>query len=72
VLVLVVSGALLLAAAAGHELGDWRAAAFAAAFAAAALLVWLTLVRPKWVREAGDAYATRLLESAMRVAPPPR
>ena len=74
-LVLVVSGALALIAASGNELVSWAGAAFAAGFAALALVVWLTVVTPGWVREAAEAYATRLLETAVRLPPahePPR
>jgi hypothetical protein len=68
-LALVASAAPLLSAAVGHEFVSWPAAAFAAAFAALALAVWLTTVTPGWVREAAEAYATRLLESAVRLPP---
>jgi hypothetical protein len=68
-LVLAASAALLIAAAVGLGWGSWPAAAFAAGFPALALVVWLAVVTPAWVGEAGAAYATRLLESAERVAP---
>jgi hypothetical protein len=68
-LVLTASGGLLIAAALGHEVVPWESAAFAVAFAAVALVVWLTTITPEWVREAGEAYATRLLESAIRLSP---
>jgi hypothetical protein len=68
-LVLLGSAALLVAAALGHELTDWIGAAIAAAFAAAALLIWQMAITPAWVREAADAYAVRLVESALRVPP---
>jgi hypothetical protein len=66
-LVLAASAGLLVAAALGHEVSAWESAAFAAAFAAVALVIWITTVTPAWVHEAGDAYATRLLESALRL-----
>jgi hypothetical protein len=66
-LVGAVSAALLIAAAVGHAWGSWKAAAVAAGFAALALLGWLLVVTPSWVRESADAYATRLLESAERL-----
>ena len=71
VAILVVGAgiAVLISAAAGHELGSWAAAAFAAGFAAVALIVWIKTVTPRWVREAAEAYATRLFESAVRLAP---
>jgi hypothetical protein len=62
---LVAAGALVVAAAMGHEVLSWKAAALAAAFAAAALVVWLTVVTSYWVRQAADAYATRLIDSAV-------
>jgi hypothetical protein len=68
-LALAASGALLIAAAVGHGWESWPAAAVAAGFAALALVVWLAVVTPAWVGEAGEAYATRLLESAERVIP---
>jgi hypothetical protein len=67
VIVLVVSVILLVAAALDHEVSAWQSAAFSAAFAVAALIVWVTTITPEWVREAGEAYATRLLESAIRL-----
>ena len=69
ILALAASGALLISAVIGHEFQSWAAAAFAAGFAAMAILVWLTVVTPSWVLEAGEAYATRLLESAVRLPP---
>lgn len=68
-LALTASAALLVSAAVGHEIGSWPAAAFAAGFAALALAVWLTTITSGWVREAAEAYATRLLESAVRLPP---
>jgi hypothetical protein len=68
-LVLAASAALLIAAAFGHEVGTWESGAFAPAFAAAALIVWITTITPEWVHEGGEAYATRLLESAIRLPP---
>jgi hypothetical protein len=68
-LVLGVSATLLIVAALGHEVNAWEAAASAAAFAAAALIVWITTITPEWVHEGGEAYATRLLESAIRLPP---
>jgi hypothetical protein len=68
-LVIAASAALLIAAALGHEVNAWEAAAFAAAFAAASLIVWITTITPGWVHEGGEAYATRLLESAIRLPP---
>lgn len=58
---------LVVAAMLGHEVVAWGSAAFAAAFAGVALIVWLTMITPGWVSDAGDAYATRLLESAIRL-----
>lgn len=69
ILVLAACVALLVSAAIGHEFQSWAAAALAGGFAALALLVWLTVVTPAWVHEAGEAYATRLLESAVRLPP---
>jgi Flp pilus assembly protein TadB len=69
ILVLAACAALLVGAAIGHEFQSWAAAAFAAGFAGLALLVWLTVVTPAWVHEAGEAYAARLLESAVRLPP---
>jgi hypothetical protein len=69
VLVLTACTGLLIAAALEDEVVPWPGAAFAAAFAGVSLLVWLTMITPEWVREAGDAYATRLLESAVRLPP---
>jgi Flp pilus assembly protein TadB len=69
ILVLGVGVAVLISAAAGHELGSWAAAALATGFAALALVVWLTTVTPRWVREAAEAYARRLFESAVRLSP---
>jgi hypothetical protein len=66
-LALAASAALLISAVIGHEFQSWAAAAFAAGFAALAILVWLTVVTPAWVLEAAQAYATRLLESAVRL-----
>lgn len=71
VLVLAASVGLLIAAAFDHEVSLWESVAFAAAFAAVALILWTTTVTPEWVREAGEAYATRLLESALRLPPRP-
>jgi hypothetical protein len=42
--VLVVAGGLIVAAAVGHETLSWKGATIAAAFAAAALVVWLTTI----------------------------
>jgi hypothetical protein len=67
ILVLTASAALLVSAAIGHEFQSWVAAAVTAGFAALALFVWLTVITPAWVHEAGEAYATRLLESAVRL-----
>jgi hypothetical protein len=64
---LAVSGGLLVAAAAGQELVPWEGAAFVAGYAAVALLTWIAAITPDWVREAAEAYATRLLESAVRL-----
>ena len=66
-LVLLTSVGLLLAKALGQGVVPWESAAFEAAFAAVALLVWLTTITPEWVREAGETYATRLFESAIRL-----
>jgi hypothetical protein len=60
---------MLIAAALGLDVKAWEAAAFAAAFAAASLIVWITTITPGWVHEGGEAYATRLLESAIRLPP---
>jgi hypothetical protein len=68
-LVVLISLALLIVAATGHEVGAWESAAIAAGFAVLVLVIWLTTITPEWVREAGDAYATRLLESALRLPP---
>jgi hypothetical protein len=65
--VLAVGVALLIAAAVGQALGSWPAAAVAAAFAALALLVWLAIVNEDWVREAAEAYAERLMQTATRL-----
>jgi hypothetical protein len=67
ILTLAASAALLASAAVGHEVASWPAAAFVAGFAALALAVWLTMITPGWVRESAEAYATRLLESAVRL-----
>jgi hypothetical protein len=67
VLVLAASGGLLVAAAVGHEVYAWESAAVAAAYAALALVLWITTVTTEWVHEAADAYAKRLLESALRL-----
>jgi hypothetical protein len=69
VVVLVARVALLLSAAVGHEVVTWEDSAFAAAFAVAALVVWVTMITPEWVQEAADAYATRLIESAFPIPP---
>jgi len=63
--VLVVAGGLIVAAAVGHETLSWKGATIAAAFAAAALVVWLTTITSDWVREAADAYAKQLIDSAV-------
>lgn len=65
--VLAISVASLIAAAIGHSLGTWPAAAAAAAFAALALLLWLAMVNENWVREAAEAYAERLMQTATRL-----
>ena len=67
ILALTASAVLLIAAAVGHGFGSWAAAAVATGFAALALVVWQTTITPGWVREAAEAYATRLLESAVRL-----
>jgi hypothetical protein len=67
VVVLIASAAVLAAAALRYEVAKWEGAAFAAAFAVVGLAVWLTIITSAWVREAADAYATRLIESAVRV-----
>ena len=64
-----VSATLLIVVVLGHEVAAWEAAAASAAFAAAVLIVWITTITPEWVHEAGEAYATRLLESAIRLPP---
>jgi hypothetical protein len=66
-LVLAISVVLLIAAAFGHSFGSWPAAAVAAAFAALAVLVWLATVNEDWVREAAEAYAERLMQTATRL-----
>ena len=45
-LALAASAALLIGTVIGHEFQSWAAAAFAAGFAALAILVWLTIVTP--------------------------
>jgi hypothetical protein len=67
ILALAASGALLIGAAVGHEFGSWTDAALGAGFAVLALAIWLAVVTPGWVHEAAEAYATRLLESAVRL-----
>jgi hypothetical protein len=68
-LTLAASGGLLIAAALSHEVTAWESTAFAVAFAAAGLIAWITTVTPEWVHEAGEGYAARLLESAIRLPP---
>jgi len=65
--VLAISAGLLIAAAIGHSFGSWPAAAAAAAFAALAFLVWRAIVNEDWVREAAEAYAERLMQTATRL-----
>jgi hypothetical protein len=67
-IILLASVGLLIAAAVGHGLGSWPAAAVAAVFATLALLVWLFMVDGDWVREAADAYAQRLMQTATRLS----
>ena len=64
-----LSAAFLGAAALGHELIPWQAGAVSLAFSGITTLVWLTVVTRNWVRDAAEAYAVRLLESATRVQP---
>lgn len=69
IIVLAISAALLIVAAFGHALGSWPASAAAAVFAGVTLLIWLTMVNEEWVHEAADSYATRLMQTALRLPP---
>jgi hypothetical protein len=67
--VLAISLGLLVADAAGADLGSAAAAGVAAAIAAVALVVWLAIVNEDWVGEAAEAYAERLMQTATRLPP---
>jgi peptidoglycan/LPS O-acetylase OafA/YrhL len=66
-LVAALGLALLLASALGFDSLDRWAAITAAVFALITLVVWMLVVTEDWVREAGEAYASRLLDSALRL-----
>jgi peptidoglycan/LPS O-acetylase OafA/YrhL len=70
-LVVALGLALLVASALGVDSIDRWAAVIAAAFALIALVVWVLVVTENWVRDAGDAYASRLLDSALRLPAKP-
>jgi hypothetical protein len=63
--VLAASIGLLIA----DAVASAAAAGVAAAFSALALLVWLAIVNEDWVREAAQAYAERLMQTATRLPP---
>jgi hypothetical protein len=65
--VLAISIGWLVADAVGASLGSAAATAAAAAYSALALLVWLAIVNEDWVREAAQAYAERLIQTATRL-----
>jgi hypothetical protein len=63
---LVVSIVFLVLGVTDHVEGI-LGAALSAAFSAVALGGWLLMVTPDWVKETADAYAIRLVESAVRL-----
>jgi hypothetical protein len=71
-LALTTAGAstvILVLDAVGHGWNSTTAAVIAAAYAFLAALVWATVISPEWVKETAEAYAQRLLESAIRLPP---
>jgi hypothetical protein len=65
----LASAGLLVAVALGDDVVPWASAAVGLGFSVIALVVWTAMVTTEWVHEAAQAYATRLLESAVRVPP---
>ncbi|MGH3113813.1 MAG: hypothetical protein ACRDOP_10155 [Gaiellaceae bacterium] len=68
-LVSLASAVLLVVDAVGREVAPTGSALVPFVYGVLALVVRTMMVTPEWVRDAAEAYATRLLESAVRVPP---
>jgi hypothetical protein len=63
----ICSAVLLAGDLSSRTWGSTVAAIISLSFALSALLIWLLMVTPGWVKESADAYALRLLESSVRL-----
>jgi hypothetical protein len=66
---LCIALGFLVASILGHQRNQLLPATVAVGFASIALASWLLIITPNWVEETADAYAQRLVESAV-VLPP--